>query len=280
MGWKMRKIVLILAAAALFLSASTQAFAAWGGELDGNDHPMVGAMYADFDGSGTITWDELVCSGSYAGPSVDGQFDIYLTAAHCVEWVGPGGFDTLYVSFDTNPQDNGGIPEGLIASNDWTWDSRFGHDMGNLYDSGLILLPAGSVQGIDPVELPSAGLLDQMKEDKQLIHSLMDLVGYGVVPTWHQPGGTQYGFDGMRRQSQSQVTGLTQSWLLFLQQPNGSHHGGLCFGDSGSPQFLPGTTMVVSTTTGGNSNCNSINYDYRLDTPGAREFLGQYLPLP
>ena len=276
----MRKVTLLVAVVVLSLSASNRAFAVWGGDLDGEDHPMVGAMYGDFSGDGVITWDELICSGSYAGPSIDGTYDVYLTAAHCVAPAGPFGFDTLWVSFDTNPQDNGGIPEGLISSDTWTWDQRFGHDQGNLYDSGLILLPAGSVQGIDPVELPPAGLLDQMKSEGELKHTLMDLVGYGTVPIWNQKGGTQYEFDGMRRQGQSLVNGLTQAWLRFLQQPHGSHHGGLCFGDSGSPQFLPGTTMVVSTTTGGNSNCNSINYDYRLDTPGAREFLGQYLAFP
>jgi hypothetical protein len=38
--------------------------------------------------------------------------------------------------------------------------------------------------------------------------------------------------------------------------------------------------MIVSTTTGGNVNCNSFNYNYRLDTPEARQFLGRYLQLP
>jgi hypothetical protein len=34
---------------------------------------MVGAMYVDFNGDAQITWDELVCSGSYAGPSKDAE---------------------------------------------------------------------------------------------------------------------------------------------------------------------------------------------------------------
>ena len=38
--------------------------------------------------------------------------------------------------------------------------------------------------------------------------------------------------------------------------------------------------MIVSTTTGGNGNCNSDNYNYRLDTQGAREFLGLHMNLP
>jgi len=50
------------------------------------------------------------------------------------------------------------------------------------------------------------------------------------------------------------------------------------YGDSGSPQFVPGTNMIVSTTSGGDVNCRATNYTYRLDTAGAREFLGQFLP--
>ena len=38
--------------------------------------------------------------------------------------------------------------------------------------------------------------------------------------------------------------------------------------------------MVVSVTNGGNVQCNSLNDDYRVDTPQAREFLGEYLDLP
>jgi hypothetical protein len=38
--------------------------------------------------------------------------------------------------------------------------------------------------------------------------------------------------------------------------------------------------MIVSTTTGGDTNCRANNYNYRLDTVGAREFLGRFLNLP
>jgi hypothetical protein len=40
------------------------------------------------------------------------------------------------------------------------------------------------------------------------------------------------------------------------------------------------TDRVVSVTTGGNGQCNANNYNYRVDTPQAREFLGQFLNLP
>ena len=76
------------------------------------------------------------------------------------------------------------------------------------------------------------------------------------------------------------MKGLTLAWLLFNQNEHATDQGGLCFGDSGSPQFVPGTDMIVSTTIGGDRNCRANNYNYRLDTVGAREFLGQFLTLP
>ena len=38
--------------------------------------------------------------------------------------------------------------------------------------------------------------------------------------------------------------------------------------------------MVVSVTNGGNGQCNSVNVNYRVDTPEARGFLGEFLNLP
>lgn len=73
--------------------------------------------------------------------------------------------------------------------------------------------------------------------------------------------------------------GDSKNWLRILQNPNVTDLGGLCFDDSGSPQLVPGTRMIVSTTTG-NGKCIALNYNYRLDTPGAREFLGRFLVLP
>ena len=276
----MRKKTLSLAVAILLLLIPfTSVLAAWGGEPDGNQHPMVGAMFADFDGDGVISGFELVCSGSYAGPSADGAYDVFLTAGHCLAWVPSSGISQLFVSFDNEVLDADG-PANLIASVAYDFDPAFGHDSGDLHDLGVILLPAGSVTGIDPVQLPPAGYLDTLKAAGTLKDTPIELVGYGLVPAWQQPGGPQFSFDGVRRTADGTIKGLSQAWLRFNQNENATGDGGLCFGDSGSPQFLAGTTLIVSTTTGGDTNCRANNYDYRLDTANARAFLGQYLTLP
>ena len=122
-------LLVLLALVVTALSLPMPASGVWGGELDGNGHPMVGAIYADvyppFDGP---TGDEIVCSGSYAGPSKDGNNDVFLTAAHCIALLVDFGVTDFSVSFDPDPEDPGdntpGLPDRLMAS-EFHWDRRF-----------------------------------------------------------------------------------------------------------------------------------------------------------
>jgi hypothetical protein len=269
-----------LAVAALVTSVESAAWAVWGGEPDGDSHPMVGAFYADFSGNGRIEWFELICSGSYAGPAMDGSADVFLTAGHCLAFLPASGITQIWVSFDDVPRDEDGEPDGLIPAADYAFDPLFGHDNGDFHDSGVVLLPAGSVVGIEPIELPPAGFLDDLMDAGELKHMVAEVVGYGAIPTWHEAGGPQFLVDPARRKGSSVVNGLTRSNVLFLQNTQATGLDGLCFGDSGSPQFLSGTRMIISTTTGGNVVCNAPNRNYRMDTASAREFLGQFLELP
>ena len=107
----------------------------------------------------------------------------------------------------------------------------------------------------------------------------MDIVGYGVTPVWEPAGPTAFAFDGQRRSGTTVITGLGKGFVK-MQQNNGIGTGsGLCFGDSGSPQIDQATQRVISVATGGNGQCNSHNIDYRVDTPQARAFLGEFLDL-
>ena len=57
-------------------------------------------------------------------------------------------------------------------------------------------------------------------------------------------------------------------------------NGGTCYGDSGGPNFLGSTTVLAATTITGDAVCRATNVVYRLDTPGARTFLAQFVTLP
>ncbi|HZC28487.1 MAG TPA: hypothetical protein VE269_02015, partial [Gaiellaceae bacterium] len=74
---------------------------------------------------------------------------------------------------------------------------------------------------------------------------------------------------------------LQKSWLTLNMNPS-TGSGGTCYGDSGGPHFLggPSSNLEVSITVSGDAVCRATDTTYRLDTPSAREFLGNYVALP
>ena len=72
--------------------------------------------------------------------------------------------------------------------------------------------------------------------------------------------------------------------MLRLQgNTNATGEGGTCVGDSGSASYLNvrGTDVAVAIVSlGGGGVCVANDAKYRLDTPSARAFLGQFVTLP
>ena len=281
----MKRRLLFVLTLALGALVPASAWGVWGGTLDTTQHPQVGAMYFDFEGGGTPVIEGLICSGSYAGESRDGRNDVFLLAGHCLpspaDGVDPGD---LYVSFDSNAASTGvsdpvSAPIQVVSYHQMP---GFGHDRGDLRDLAVLLLPDDSVPpSITPVQLAPAGYLDALKAQGSLKFRIVDVVGYGVTPIWEPAGPTGFFFDGKRRAGTSVMTGLGKANVHYNQNRNGIGTGsGVCFGDSGSPQLDRGTLRVVSVTSGGNGQCNANNYNYRVDTPQARAFLGEFLVLP
>ena len=234
-----------------------------------NSFSNVGALLFDFDQNGVITGDDALCSGSLIAPTV------FLTAAHCVSFFPANA--QLYVSFDANlfaqPL------QKLIAATQFHFDPGFGHDLGDLHDVAVVLLPAGSTTTIQPLQLPPAGLLDDLAAHNGLKDQIFLNVGYGVDATLG--GKPHYTFDGVRKVSQSPFMALEPFWLWLNMNSHATGLGGDCFGDSGSPKFFDGNTnLIVATVTTGDAVCRATSKDYRLDTSTARAFLGQFVSLP
>ena len=104
-------------------------------------------------------------------------------------------------------------------------------------------------------------------------------VGYGTSSTL--TGQPQFPFDGVRKFSKSEFMGLRPTWLGLLMNSHATGLGGDCVGDSGGPKFLDGNPdVIVATVTTGDHPCRATSWDWRLDTPEARGFLGQYVKLP
>jgi hypothetical protein len=182
------------------------------------------------------------------------------------------------VTFDPDLTD--GV-SGLIPASSFHYDPAFGHDNANLHDLAVVILSTAP-SSVTPVQLPTAGLLDELTAQGGLRGMSFVNVGYGVVPTWKQGPPRIVGPFGIRRTSMSPYMGLTQYWLKLLMNHDATGEGGVCFGDSGSPHFLmvDGAYIALATTTGGDPVCRALSYNYRLDTQSARAFLGQYVTVP
>ena len=195
------RLAVPLALAAVLALGTAPAFAISNGVPDGNGHPNVGALLADFNEDGKVTGDEAFCSGSLISPAV------FLTAGHCVQFLEPAGIETIYVSFDPALLDANG-PGTLIPTTEWAFDPAFYTSFRAAHDIGVVLLPAGSTVGIVPVLLPAAGALDAMQRAGELRSTLIRNVGYGVIPAWKR-GPARFGYDGNRNTSLSPVMSLT-----------------------------------------------------------------------
>jgi hypothetical protein len=239
------------------------------GSPTGSAYPNVGALLFDYRGDG-ITGDDEWCTGSLITP------EVFLTAAHCVVTPETPPGSQFYVSFSA---DLFGKGFKAIKATGFVADPQYGHDQANLHDLALVFLPAGSTKGLTPLKLPPAGYLDVLAAQGGLSKTLFVNVGYGVSAS--RTGIPSFGFDGKRSFSRSEFMGLQPTWLGLLMNTSATGEGGDCYGDSGGPKFLDGnTSMIFATVTTGDYNCRATTWDWRLDTPEARGFLGQYVPLP
>jgi secreted trypsin-like serine protease len=263
----LRKVVASALVTAVFLAAGS-ALGITYGELDGNRHPAVGAMIRLRPSDGAF---RLTCSGSLISPTV------FLTASHCTAFVESTGQKDIWVTFDPSFDSRSKLLHGTMHTN-----SLFNQTQSDSQDIAVIVLDK-PVNGITPVKLPAAGLLDRMKAAGTLNGRLFTSVGYGTQEPQQAPGGIQNAFDGQRRFAVGEFSALNPTYLRISQNVH-TGDGGTCSGDSGGPQFLGAgaseTDTVVSITITGDLFCYATNVDYRLDTPQARAFLDDFVTLP
>ena len=232
----------------------------------GTSYGNVGAVMFDFNSDG-LDADDWFCSGSLIAPGV------FLTAAHCLEFLPANA--QVYVTFAPSAAE--GFATAIPATA-FHFDPAYGHDSANPHDIGVVMLPTRRTRGIAPFKLPPAGYLDQASAKNGLKDASFINVGYGGdVPTTGQPNVT---YDGVRKFSVSAYMALEANWL-WLSMNAHTGNGGDCYGDSGGPKLLASDpTMVLALVVTGDANCRATTKDYRVDSPTARAFLGNYVALP
>jgi hypothetical protein len=253
-----RKTLTTGLALVLLLAFAATGAAITNGTPDGNRHPAVGALLAPKPFSDG-TWEE--CTGTLIAPKV------FLTAAHCDE-----GLARVAVTFDSVY-----VAPGTTYSGSWHADPAFNQSQSDPHDLAVVVLD-NEVKGIAPARLPKLGQLDSMKQGDPIT-----AVGYGAQSVTMGKGGATFHYQDIRYRAVGTLNALTKSWLRASMNPS-TGDGGTCYGDSGGPNFLGAgateTNIIAGTTITGDFVCRATNVDYRLDTPSARAFLGQYVSLP
>jgi trypsin len=189
----------------------------------------------------------------------------FMTAGHCVLGFS-GPFEVTFdPAGDTDPsaQYINVVAKYTIPSYANAVKSSNSLQNGNDVPDVAVLVLAHAPAGITPADLPSAGLVDTLDFNT----SQVSVVGYGVnsfTNANNSSSGARYYknvniIPGQRAQSAD----------LYLKTGAST-----CFGDSGGPNFLAGTSIVLGVTSWGQSvTCNDHNYFYRIDNTEALNFL-------
>jgi secreted trypsin-like serine protease len=242
------------------------------GQPDGNRHPNVGAVLADYDPDSP--GPDILCSGTLVAPKV------FLTAAHCTAFLETEGISQVWVTFAPAYDEDSTSLAGLLSGS-YVTNPEFGSGgASDTHDIAVVLFQQAPA-GITPAQLPTAGLLDQIKASHELDDQTFTAVGYGTVREDKTGGPHSLFFDGVRRYALQSALNLEKAWLLLSMNPS-TGSGGTCYGDSGGPHFLGGveSDLIVSITITGDFWCRATDKTYRLDTPTARDFLDDFVTLP
>jgi hypothetical protein len=245
----------------VFLVEPTSVLAITNGQPDGNGHPYVGvAIQFIPDMPGFVN----VCSGSALSNTV------FLTAAHCFDPSLP-----VYVSYKSEP------PFSLARDfTEGTFHPHPGWCVGcdprlpDSHDVAVITLNRRANPG-GFAALPSAGVVDTLP-----MGTAVDVVGYGVqgfVRGGGQPGQvflfTRYYAPTVLVQSNN----VQSTEFIKLEANPSGGTGGICFGDSGGPNLLGGTNLVLAVNSYvTNENCTGVTYSNRIDLPDILEFINSF----
>jgi hypothetical protein len=226
--------------ATLCLMASGAAHAITFGQPDGNEHPHVGTLLFVQNGEGFFS-----CTGTLISPTV------MVTAGHCVE--------------------GGGVENSVTYVDDFA-------AFPDTFDVGLVILSEPVIAPVYGV-LPSEGLLQQVLAQKGNKNNWWTAVGYGsqgILNPFESDDYSRYQTIARLIELNSTTNGPGSS-AKFTNNPGGGK-GGTCFGESGGPVFYQDTPIIGAIVSFGNTPCIGVDYQFRLDTDTALDFIEANTP--
>ena len=239
------------------------------GKPDGNLHPNVGALLADYDDESPGL--DILCSGTLIAPRV------FLTASHCTAFLESEGIGahSVWVTFAPSFDEDSTSHAGLFRGTYHTHPLYGSGGTSNPFDIAAVVLD--NDPGITPARLPKVRLLAKLRASGKIYNKTFTAVGYGTVRDDKTGGPHAFSFDGIRRYALQSFLSLQKAWLTLNMNPS-TGNAGTCYGDSGGPHFLGGanSNRIVSVTITGDAMCRATDKTYRLDTPWSRDFLQDF----
>ena len=199
------------------------------GEPDGERHPNVGALVADWNEKDSPGPDQF-CSGTLVDEN------LFLTAAHCM--AGWPEDQEFWVTFDEEYDEDAASPGGLHEVTDFTNHEGFGVSGGGSDAHDIAIVELETAPNVEPAELVELGFFDALSQT-ELRRLTYTTVGYGLVREQKQGG--PHGFiDETNRLVAQQLVPVASACVANLNMNPSTGSGGTCFGDSGGPHFLGG----------------------------------------
>jgi hypothetical protein len=229
------------------------------GQPDGNRHPYVGVAIQFIPDTTNI----FACSGSALSATK------FLTAAHCFDPALP-----VFVSYKSGPP--------FVLATDFTVGTFHPHPdwcLGcgpglpgfDTHDVAVITLSAPRNPG-SFAALPPIGLVDMLPMGTEV-----DLVGYGAQGLQRGGGQPELLFLLTRFFAPSllvQSNNVQSDEYIKLTANPAQGKGGICFGDSGGPDLLAGTNVILAINSyGTNANCAGVTYSNRVDLQSVQDFI-------
>jgi hypothetical protein len=256
----------------LLFSTAAALHAVTFGEPDGIRHPYAGTIIFQtptgyFSCSGTLlTSTVLVTAGHCTSERGTPNLKTWANFSPSISFSGRQNYSSLGEYLDYKR--NGWIPGDAIPHPNYRDFAQFPAT----YDVGVVLLKrrvALSAYGA----LPPEGFLTAIRSAAD---NNFTVVGYGLQ------GYIKPFLEDIyeRRQGTVKLVELNSTFdagmsAKFTNNPGTG--GGSCFGDSGGPVFYANTNIVTAVVSWGNTPCIGVDYQFRLDTQIALEFLRGYV---
>lgn len=279
-----KKTIPFAIALLILLATVSTAFAITFGEPDtGNDYPFVGTLlFITQDPEGNL-YGYWSCSGTLLSPTV------MLTAGHCTSEFGQTNYAT-WVSLDQQitfeGRENYSSTEEYLNA-EWITATAIPHPsfldfsaFPNTFDVGVVLLD-------EPVyldeygELPDLGLLDELSKGQGRKDRQFTAVGYGLqgyIKPFYIDLYERYLGEVSLIEVKSTFNGDGHSAKFSNNPGKGNGSGGTCFGDSGGPLFHKDSNVIGAVVSWGITPCVGVDYQFRIDTPIAQDFVKGFLP--